>query len=173
MPRASNVSSTMRRFSSTDLRRLFSCLALSIAGCSDVSTYPRGHLLMCLQRAASFNLLSLRPDSLDQSLTDGPPGGFIRVDLPLVLCDWAQCEISGHCKAMAPKHSAQRRRRKQRRHIPPIPAAHGPAVAAGFPVVQRVLQLNVSLGRRFSVLLHLLPLLVTCSVTFGSFVLMS
>src|SRR6266850_2829115 len=71
---ASNVSSTMRRFSSTDLRRLFSCLALSIAGCSDVSTYPSWTLIDVPTTGSILNLLSLRPDGLDQSLTDGPSG---------------------------------------------------------------------------------------------------
>src|SRR5713226_7072594 len=52
---AANVSSTIRRFSSTERRCLFTCLAVSIATCSEVSIYPLVDTYRwCPQRAASL-----------------------------------------------------------------------------------------------------------------------
>src|SRR6266478_1701955 len=103
-------------------------------------------------------------------------GGFIRVDLSEWTCRSfyaiGTCEISGHRKAMA----EARRTTTEAKAAPPhssIAAAHRPAVAAVFPLVQRVLQLNVNLGQEVFGPAASASAAGTCSVTFGSFVPMS
>src|SRR5439155_24733310 len=65
----SKVSSTIRRFSSSDRRRLFVCLIVSSVVCSDVSIYPFVDTYRRAHNGHHPYLLSIRPDGHEMTLT--------------------------------------------------------------------------------------------------------
>src|SRR5437016_6123277 len=65
----SKVSSTIRRFSSSDRRRLFVCLIVSSVVCSEVSIYPFVDTYRCAHNGQHPYLLSIRPDGHEMTLT--------------------------------------------------------------------------------------------------------
>src|SRR5438132_12369669 len=67
----SKVSSTTRRFSSSDRRRLFVCLIVSSVVCSDVSIYPFVDTYRRAHNGHHPYLLSIRPDGHEMTLTLG------------------------------------------------------------------------------------------------------
>jgi hypothetical protein len=70
---APKISSTIRRFSSTDLRRLFTGVTVSIVLCSEVSIYPSWTLIdVPIHIRQHPYLLTLSPDGSDQALTTSP-----------------------------------------------------------------------------------------------------
>jgi hypothetical protein len=64
------VSSTIRRFSSIDRRRLDACLLLSTAVCSEVSTSSMWTLILCAHKGHQPYLYIFRPDGLRMTVTN-------------------------------------------------------------------------------------------------------
>jgi hypothetical protein len=72
---ASRVSSTIRRFSSTDRLRLVICLGVSTVVRSEVSIYSLVDTSRCVHKGHHRHTLTLRPDGSDQTLTQ-KRGGY-------------------------------------------------------------------------------------------------